>query len=323
MPKPPPRHADASFCVPSRLLPVLRRSAALVFECFAASLWAAPVDIWVSHESPLQKAFVDALAPALADAGHEIGRIVHSNSTAGQADSGPVVVALGFEAALSALRNSEAVILAALISRRDATRLMHEDGADRLAAVVLDQPVERRLRLLKQLLPGVRSVVVLLGHDTASRRSEFEDAVAKAGLEMRVAVIEDPSQIVAKLERLLDPQAALLTVPDPTVYNRDTVMGILLTTYRHRRPVIGFTAAYVRAGAVAAVFSEPRDIARQVAQLLTSGASLADLPRGVQAPAHFRIAINERVSRSLGLPVVNELDVLESLRAAEAAAPSR
>ena len=298
---------------------VPRQAVALLLACFAASLWAGQVDIWITQDSPLQQAFVDTLAPALADAGHEIGAMVRASAAAPTPGSGQVVVALGLEAAESAIGHTELPVLAALISRRDAQRLIRDHGTERIAAIVLDQPVERRLRLLKHLLPGVDSVVVLLGHTMESRRGELESAVRDAGLEARVAVVRDQSEIVGTLERLLDPRAALLTIPDPAVYNRDTVMGILLTTYRHRRPVIGFTAAYVRAGAVAAVFSEPQDIARQSARLLTAGASLEGFRRGLHAPAQFHVAINERVSRSLGLPPQSELDVLERLRAQERA----
>ena len=298
---------------------LLRHSIALFAACFAASLWAGTIDVWMSHESPLQQAFIDALTPALADAGHEIGTVVTGGATVAPAsNSARVVVALGMNAALSALRQTDAAVLATLLSRRDAERVLSEFGTQRVAAVVLDQPVERRLQLLEQLMPGVESVVVLLGRGTESHRGEIEDAIRKAGLTPRIAVISEPSEIVGKLEALLDSQSALLTVPDPAVYNRDTVMGILLTTYRHRRPVIGFTAAYVRAGAVAAVYSEPQDIAIQVMQLLTTGGSLADFPRGILAPSRFRVAINDRVSRSLGLPVVSELEALQGLRSAEA-----
>ncbi|MCB1895219.1 MAG: hypothetical protein H6945_19060 [Zoogloeaceae bacterium] len=299
---------------------LLKHLLALFVACFAASLWAGSIDVWITQESPLQQAFVDALTPALADAGHEIGTIVNSAAVVSPAPSSArVVVALGMNATLSALRQSDATVLATLLSKRDAERVLSEYGTQRLAAIVLDQPVERRLRLLEQLVPDVESVVVLLGNRTASHRGKIEDAIRAAGLAPRIAVINEPAEIVAKLEALLDPQAALLTVPDPEVYNRDTVMGILLTTYRHRRPVIGFTAAYVRAGAVAAVYSDPQDIAMQVVQLLTTAGSLADFPRGILAPSRFRVAINERVSRSLGLPVISELETLERLRAAEAA----
>jgi len=281
---------------------------------------AAEVDLWIPREGALQKAFIGAFVPALAEHGHRIGRIHIGDEPAadGEQDAA-VAVALGLEASRHALARSDSAVLSVLVSRRDAERLMKEHGRTRLGIIVLDQPARRRLQMLKTLLPGVRSVAILLSRDSAALRPELEAAVQRAGLEAKVAVIRQEDEIVATLERLLDQDTALLAIPDPAIYNRDTVMSILLTSYRHRRPVIGFTAAYVRAGAVAAVFSDPQDIALQAVTHLVELGTPQAFERGIFAPSRFRVAVNERVSRSLGLPVSSEADLLQRLRAEERA----
>ncbi len=291
----------------------------LLWLCLPALSSAAAVDLWVPREGPLQKAFIAAFVPALTEIGHRIGKIHVGDDTGGDGEQGAgVAVALGLEASRSALARSDSAVLSVLVSRRDAEQLMRENGEQRLGIIVLDQPARRRLQMLKTLLPGVHSVAILLGSASADLQSELEVAVRQAGLEPKVALIRQEDEIVTTLERLLDPDTALLAIPDPAIYNRNTVMSILLTSYRHRRPVIGFTAAYVRAGAVAAVFSDPQDVALQTARHLASAATLRGFKRGIFAPTRYRVAVNERVSRSLGLPVSSEADLLERLRSEEA-----
>jgi hypothetical protein len=53
---------------------------------------------------------------------------------------------------------------------------------------------------------------------------------------------------------------ALLAVPDPLVFNSQTAANILAAAYRRRIPLIGFSPAYTRAGALVSLYSTPDQI---------------------------------------------------------------
>ncbi|MES9968078.1 MAG: hypothetical protein ABW074_12490, partial [Sedimenticola sp.] len=67
------------------------------------------------------------------------------------------------------------------------------------------------------------------------------------------------------------------------------------------------SAAYVKAGALAAVYSTPEDIGRQLAEtikeFLDSGGKRLPPPR---FPSYFNISTNETVAKSLGLTLMNK-----------------
>ena len=130
--------------------------------------------------------------------------------------------------------------------------------------------------------------------------------------------ISDESQIGPSLDRLLETSDVLVALPDGQVFNRDTAMSILLTSYRYRRPVIGFSEAYVRAGAIAAVFSTPADIAHQAAEWLNELTDYTQLAGQIRAPRHFRITVNGRVAEALGLDQQDPEMLAQALRAEEA-----
>lgn len=185
------------------------------------------------------------------------------------------------------------------------------------SALVIDQPLERRLALVHAAFPEARRLAVLLGPASRGLAPGIREAV-DGRWELALEEVSGSREVVPALEGLLRPGGVLLSFADPVVYNRDTVKSILLTSFRYRVPVVGFSRSYVRAGAVAAVYSTPEQIGEQLGQLLADalrGPSwpLEDLAR----PALWSLALNRRVARSLGLDLPRE----EALEAALRAAP--
>ena len=148
------------------------------------------------------------------------------------------------------------------------------------SAIYMDQPVARQIALIKVVLPEIKSIGVLLGEYSAGRKDELLRAGKQLGIEIRIERISSIVRFTSQYEQLLERTDAILAMPDPGVYNRSTIKNILLTSYRYRKPVFGFSNAYVNAGAIAAVFSTPEDIARQTAEVVaefvrSQGAGLA------------------------------------------------
>ena len=105
-------------------------------------------------------------------------------------------------------------------------------------------------------------------------------------------------------------------LPDPTVYHAATLQNILLTTYRARVPLVAFSAAYVRAGAVLAVYSTPAQVARRAAEMVKSWQAGRGLPPP-QMPREFAVAANAKVAASLGLMLDDAAVIAEDLRRQE------
>ena len=179
--------------------------------------------------------------------------------------------------------------------------------------VLLDQPARRLLKLVQAIHPEAKRVGVLLGPATASRLPELEKAASAESVELHPLQIESGEDIGRKLRLLTARVDALLALPDPAVYNRNTVYPILLTTYSARIPVIGYSAAMVKAGASAGLFMSTRD----------GGEAIATAIRGFRARGAFTnddttqaysVEINEDVLRSLRLPAIRASDLPETLK---------
>lgn len=168
-----------------------------------------------------------------------------------------------------------------------------------LTGVVLDQPPARQMALLRYAFPQMRRVGVLLGPESQQYQSLFEKAAQEQGLQLNSYKVDGEANLYPALQRVLDENDVLVAIPDSAVYNGASIQNVLLASYRHRVPLIGYSPAYVRAGAVLALYSTPEQIIGQTARLARSVLSGGALPP-MQTPLEFTIGVNANVARSLG-----------------------
>ncbi len=269
---------------------------------------AMEVAVLLSEAEGRGQRFVEALDAALAPGVH---RLLPAGVAGGDADAAlleraDLVLAVGHAAAERALRESARPVLAVLVALRDVDRLNRAHPERGLGALVLDQPLERHLRLVRAVLPDARRIGVLLGPDSVTQLPSLNRAAAALQFQADVHEARQAADLVPALDHLLFAGDALLPLPDGLVSGPAAARTILLTSYRHRRPVFAHSAAYVTAGALAAVFSTPEHVAVDVADLLAGATEPTGLVRRIHSPRRFDVAVNRAVARALGLVVADE-----------------
>ena len=183
----------------------------------------------------------------------------------------------------------------------------------RISAIYLDQPLSRQLDLIKQALPKNNRLGVVLGPESSRDTDRLQILAEARGLTLTLERAQRDSALYPALQRALADTDVFLAVPDPYVINPETAQNVLLTSFRQRVPVIGFSAAYVRAGALAAVFSSPAQIgteAGEIARQVYRGQPLG----AAKYPKYFSVAINRQVANSLNLVLEEEATLREKLQ---------
>lgn len=285
----------------------LRALLALMFFLHAGYASAAPLKLTLvlSEQGGAYQEYGNALAAQLASK-----NIALSVLTAGQAlPETDLVIAAGMKAAMYVARTRPAAMLAVLIPKEGYARLRNdfpvtaEGSATRYSAIYLDQPLKRQLDLINAVLPEARSVGVLYAAPP-KELGALRTLAAARKLELNERLVTSASNMHAALQELLISSDVLLALPDAEIYNTSTIRNILLATYRNKVPLIGFSAGYVKAGALCAVFSTPEQIARQSLAIIQGYAEQGTLP-AAQYAAAFEVSVNEQVARSLGLVIKN------------------
>ncbi len=174
------------------------------------------------------------------------------------------------------------------------------------SAIVLDQPYSRQMALVKTMLPESKNLGVLLGSTSLQYGEGLKDEGEKTGLHVNTENLAQESDLIPKLNQVLQANDALLAVPDPVIYSRETVQPILLTSYRYQKPVFGFSQSYVKAGALAAVYSTTAQLAKQAVELANKSQQSQNLLPPPQVPKYFSVSINQQVARALNIPFISE-----------------
>ncbi|ADI30875.1 ABC transporter substrate-binding protein [Methylotenera versatilis] len=181
------------------------------------------------------------------------------------------------------------------------------------SAIVLDQPFSRQISLIKYVLPEAQKIGVLLGTTSAQYIEYVREEGEKRGLSILEEKVNQEADLIPQLKKLLDSVDAILAIPDPTIYSRETAQPILLTSYRYQKPIFGYSQSYVRAGALAAVFSTSKQLAKQAAEIaIKSRPAPSELPPP-QLPKYFSIMLNYQVARSLNIPLMDEDEILKKM----------
>jgi hypothetical protein len=185
------------------------------------------------------------------------------------------------------------------------------------SAALLDQPPGRQLALIKRALPQYQRVGVLSGPQTRLIFDVLDKEAQARGLVLRkTQPTNGAEEIYPALKQAIDEAEVILALPDPLIYNSASLQNILLTTYRARIPLVAFSPAYVKAGAVLAVYSTPAQVARRAAEMLRQWQSVRSLP-APQKPREFEVVVNERVAASLGLWIDAPNLIVDDLRRQE------
>ncbi len=183
------------------------------------------------------------------------------------------------------------------------------------SAIVLEQPLSLSAQLIHELLPGSRRIGVLLG--PASR--QFEEHIRKTlnvnDLRASIRIVDDHHDLGPALDHLLRDSDAILAVPDKMVYNRQTLYRLLLASYRRGIPVIAFSRAFVKSGALAAAYTTPEDMGNTLADLIAEGATARKDRLRIHFPRYFHISINHAVASSLGLSPPDTATLTNKLKA--------
>lgn len=296
------------------------RTLLTLFGCSIALLAFAPaahaydrITVLVSSASSAGDEFIRAFKGHLAERDSRQVSIRNIAENPAPADSGTLLVAVGVQALQHAAgQKGSQPVIGVLIPQPVFEKIRVSAANPNISAIFLDQPPSRQMRLLHKLLPRADSVGILLGPTSMQGSAALAKAAKDAGLRAVMATIEAENDLSPSLRQLLETSSALLAVPDPLVHQRGTAQTMLLTSYRYQKPVIGYSQAYVTAGALAAVYSGPGDIARQAAEIANNYPGQTALPPP-QPPRYFSVGINRQVARSLGIEIQDAESLTEFL----------
>lgn len=187
-----------------------------------------------------------------------------------------------------------------------------------LSAIYLDQPPARYLSLSRSIVPGRNRVGIIWGPTSIDESSDYLAAANRIGVSLVTGQQQENENLVTLINRVLADSAVFLARYDSITLNPRTAKWLLYMAYKNKTPVVGFSQAYVDAGAIAAVYSTPEQIARQTVEFVVEFLKGDGDPVHTTAyPEYFSVALNRSVARALKVNLPDEDDLTQQLRQAD------
>src|SRR6266851_1976952 len=159
------------------------------------------------------------------------------------------------------------------------------------------------LEILGEIIPGLERVGVLWDPGTGSVQLDaLVEVAARRGVKLQVLKVEKPDQIDGAFAAAKTQSQAVLSLSSP-VFGSLTPQ-VAEASLRHRMPSIMLFPEYGAAGGLIAYGTDLFDLFRQAGEIVgkvLAGAKPADLP--VERPSRFRLVVNLRTAKTLGLVV--------------------
>lgn len=211
-------------------------------------------------------------------------------------------IAVGMKAA-EVLAPRDIPVLNVLVPKAGYDKLPHAPVQHAVphSAIYLDQPMERQVAFLLAALPSTRNVGILY----STPLPELPNArhlLAEKNVRLHEKSVGGAQTLNDALESILGESEVLFVLADAGVYNAGTIRNILLTSYRKQIPLVGISQAYVKAGALCAIYSTPNQIALQAVEAVRLFSESGKLPSS-QYPKEFEVSVNRQVARSLDIRI--------------------
>lgn len=267
---------------------------------------AATIAVLLSGTGGGYDEVVDAITLEVHRAGnHRILTAVVDTPGAEEVNQAQMLIAVGTRAARSAIRSADPKlpVLSVLLPRSAYEAIVttaRSSDARRSSAIYLDQPMSRQVELMRAIMPNASRLSVLAGPGSQGDLDRLRAAADSRNIRITAERIARESELFPALQRVMTGADAFLALPDSRVINAQTAQNLLLTGFRQRVPVIGYSASYVRAGALAAVYVTPAQTGAQAGEIARQYLRNGVLP----APVYSRqiaVAVNHNVAKALGL----------------------
>jgi putative ABC transport system substrate-binding protein len=170
------------------------------------------------------------------------------------------------------------------------------------------------LGLLKEVAPAVKRVAILFNPTTAPYFNFFVPEMESAAVALGMVASRMPVQSTLEIDRAIgdfarEPNGGLSNVPDGFLTeHRERIVAL---AEQYRLPSAFGGDYWARSGALLSYGPELLEVYRGAASYvdrILRGAKPADLP--VQAPVKYRLGVNLKTARALGLTVSNQLQIL-------------
>jgi putative ABC transport system substrate-binding protein len=190
--------------------------------------------------------------------------------------------------------------------------MKHQLTAPNITGTLLEIPVERQFKLLRNFLPTRHRLGIL--YDPTKNAAKMREAEAQAlanEFQLQGFPVTTEKDVPQQLRTLLSNVDALWLVPDSTVLTDESIRFILESALAQQVPVIGFSPEFTRLGALLSLSVNYGEVGREtglLAKRILDGERI--LPLKPVPIERLKVTVNLKTARLMGMTFPKELNNL-------------
>lgn len=185
-----------------------------------------------------------------------------------------------------------------------------KDNYKKSSAIYSDQPLHRQLSLLTKIISHKITVGIPYESDDYKKQIESEINNFK---EIDFLIVKTEANKLRSINKIIQKSDVILATSESSIYNSQNIRSILLSSYRHQKPIIGPTEGFVKAGSLASAATDSDQYITEIISMIKNYSESGLIPES-RHPNSFSVKFNLNVSESLGIKIPEEIQTTDNKR---------
>ncbi|GAA4092874.1 ABC transporter substrate binding protein [Zhongshania borealis] len=178
------------------------------------------------------------------------------------------------------------------------------------AAIYSDQPLHRQLSLLTKIISHKITVGIPYESDDYKKQIELEINNFK---EIDFLIVKTETNKLRSINKIIQKSDVILATSESSIYNSQNIRSILLSSYRHQKPIIGPTEGFVKAGSLASAATDSDQYITEIISMIKNYSESGLIPES-RHPNSFSMKFNLNVAESLGINIPKKIQTTDNKR---------
>lgn len=267
----------------------------------------------LSSDNRIHKKFYSSLEAELYD-NAKIVKVTASDVSYEMLNQHDFIVTIGTHAAkIVSEYKVKSSVVHSLIPDNESTHFNSPCRNDSCYYVYINQPAIRYTKLFKILFPQEKTMVLVTTKTDTKLARNLKKSSKITDVTYKEITIQKDGNIARIFTNKLSQNDVLLALPNTAIYNSKNAKSILLSTYHKNVPIIAYSKAFVKAGAIAGLYSSVDHIATKTSKLINEIIKHGQHKQKDHYPDDFTVEVNLAVANSLGINILSENIIKEKL----------
>jgi hypothetical protein len=172
------------------------------------------------------------------------------------------------------------------------------ENAKYWSIININQPIKNLLKTAEKTVKTQhkKNILFIISEKNTSTIKELESI--EGSKNVKLILIKENENAAKLLEPELTNAAAIVAIYDPTIWSGNSARWILQQAYTYKVPVIGYSKAFLKAGAMASAYSSADQVIQETNKQVITWVKNKKLNNKTSYP-QYTVEVNENIARAL------------------------